>query len=131
MASTRWLYSIVLIYSVNKREAVGKSAIEATTANGTLEAWLLRHPAVADYENPKRGVWLDEWAAFPAGTPTDRRSRPTAFQLVGKIKLTYSSDGIVKEGKIDLENANPLPKYVEFLAIESQKSNVLVRAHPA
>ena len=40
--------SLVVIYSVNADEAAGKHKFTVSTRDGSLEAWILRHPVPAD-----------------------------------------------------------------------------------
>jgi len=124
--------SIVLIYSVNPDQAVGKSAITGTTGEGSVEAWLLRHPVPAfmDSQPYDPATWQSYWEKFLQATDRERDQWPNAFRLQGTIKLIYDA-GFVKDAEVDLHSETPLPifeKFIDYEEATEKRSLVFVAA---
>ena len=106
--------SLVLIYPLSQDQVSGKQVIHAATSGGSLQAWILRHPHAIKPDPHVDEVWLTDWDRFISASGEERSKLPEAIPLEGTIEISYSPEGLIKEGRVDLRSSRPVPEFREF-----------------
>jgi hypothetical protein len=126
-------YSLILIYKAPPQKGKGRQmtpeetsliarlrdlrrftmeTMETKTKDSSLEAWLMRHKGFtsADHYLP-----LESWTRFFHSSAADRGKNKDAFRLEGNAHVLEDAFGLVKEVRVELRSAKPLPPFLEYL----------------
>jgi hypothetical protein len=113
-------YSLVLIYKYPAQKPGDKALTRATTEDGSLEAWLLRHEG---HEYGEHYLPLDPWKRFLSASAEDRAKQPKAFRLEGSLRVKEDQFGLLESMTgVNLRSAKPLPVFVEYLDFEEKQA---------